>query len=131
MATALRHSSATPAPLDPGSLASIRALERDGVPRLLPLLIDIFLEDTVKVINDLRDAVRTGNTVEMQHLAHRLKGSGANFGATRLMATCQELEGLGQAGSIRGASESFRRLEQEYAHVRRALEEIRSANTAP
>jgi HPt (histidine-containing phosphotransfer) domain-containing protein len=131
MGIAYRRSGATPAPLDPRSLANIRALEAKSAPHLLARLIDIFLEDTPNIIHDLCIAVSTGDAGQIKHLAHRLKGSCANFGASALVARCEELEGLSATGSLRGVAESLRRVEDEYGRVRVALEQIRRATTAP
>lgn len=127
MGTAFRSLGEAAVPLDPRSLASIRALEAKSAPHLLALLIDIFLEDTPNVLNDLRGAVQIADADATWHLAHRLKGSCASFGATALVRTCEEMEALGISGSLRGAADCLGRLEQEYARVRSALEQIRSA----
>jgi HPt (histidine-containing phosphotransfer) domain-containing protein len=92
----------------------------------MSLLVSIFLEDSAKVVSNLRSAVKAGDMHGVQQLAHRLKGSCASFGASGLMSICEELEGLGRDGSVRGAAESLECLETEYVRVRIALEQIRS-----
>jgi two-component system sensor histidine kinase/response regulator len=116
-------------PLNPQSLASIWALQTGSGPDLMSLLIDIFLEDSAKVVSDLRNAVKIGELHKVQQLSHRLKGSCASFGASALMTICEDLEGLGRNGSAHDAAESLAYLETEYGRVRTALEQIRSVST--
>ncbi len=127
MTTAPSRGGAAPnQPLDPQSLAGIWALQTRSGPDLMTLLIGIFLEDSAKVVSDLRNAVKTGDMHRVQLLSHRLKGSCASFGASGLMSICEELEGLGRDASAHGAVESLECLEAEYVCVRIALEQIHS-----
>ncbi|MGI8543813.1 MAG: response regulator [Aridibacter sp.] len=53
--------------------------------------IELFLNDSVKVLNDLVKAYENSNYIQILREAHKLKGSSANMGAVRLPELCQEL----------------------------------------
>ena len=108
--------------LNPDALAMLRALQSERTPNLLAELIDLFLDDAPHVLAALQAAVAASDTAMVRQLAHRLKGSSANFGATALVAVCEELEMLGRSGVIRGASERLVRLMHEYGRVTVALQ---------
>ena len=55
-------------------------------------------------------------------MAHALKGSSANMGATRLVTICEELEAAGRSGKLENAVVLAEHLEAEYGRVRTALE---------
>ena len=55
-------------------------------------------------------------------MAHALKGSSANMGATRLVTICEELEDVGHSGELKRAPVLAERLEAEFGRVRTALE---------
>jgi hypothetical protein len=61
MTTAPSIGAAPNQPLDPQSLASIWALQTRSGPDLMSLLVSIFLEDSAKVVSDLRSAVKAGD----------------------------------------------------------------------
>ena len=52
----------------------------------------VFYRVTPPLIGELRDAVERGDDDESRRLAHKLKGSSATVGATRMAALSSELE---------------------------------------
>ena len=52
----------------------------------------VFYRVTPPLIGELRDAVERGDDDESRRLAHKLKGSSATVGATRMAALSNELE---------------------------------------
>ena len=86
-------------------------------------LIGLFLEDTPRLLADLRETVAHGDAEGLQRAAHTLKSSSASLGAMGLSALCQELEVMRRAGTLEGAAEKVARVEAEYERVKATLEE--------
>jgi CheY-like chemotaxis protein/HPt (histidine-containing phosphotransfer) domain-containing protein len=126
-------SSAEPEPQGPPLPAGVLhppALERlleiiGDDPDLLRALIDTFLRDVPRLIDDARRGLQQGQADEVRRAAHTLKSNGATFGATTFSELGRELESLARSGALEGAAELIERLEAEYESVRTALEAVR------
>jgi diguanylate cyclase (GGDEF)-like protein len=111
-------------PLDAEMLKRLRA----SVGSAFFKMIEIFLEDT-SVYLDLLPKVIAGNeTKELMEIAHNIKGSAKNFGATRLASIAKQLEDLGRSRSVGGASDLLTALIAEYSLVKKALQQERQLN---
>jgi two-component system, sensor histidine kinase and response regulator len=108
--------------VDANALAALRELDMDGDSGILTQLIQVFLENTPMLISDARRAIGQGTAADVTRVAHTLKGSCANFGATRLRVVCAKLEQLAGGGSIHGAGALLGEIEREFGFVRTALE---------
>ena len=106
-------------PLDPGVLASLREL---GDPDLISELAQIFLDDTSSRLTALREAVEGDDASSVERIAHTLKGSSGNMGATRMAAICAELQNVGASGNLARAPELLGRLVAEFERARPVLE---------
>lgn len=114
-----------PAPLvvlDGERISTLRSLQRKGEPDVLAGLARPFLEDASRHLGELGAALAAADAAALGHLAHALKGSSANLGATRLAALCGELEVLGRSGELTFAAEVLSHLETEVDRVRAAFE---------
>ena len=111
-----------PAPvLDDRRLAELRDLE-PGDPSLLLRFIARFGDGTRQRIADLRAAHSEGDAEAQGRIAHGLKGSASNLGASVLADVCKRVEDLGAAGRL--ADEALvARVEDEVDRATRALEE--------
>jgi HPt (histidine-containing phosphotransfer) domain-containing protein len=86
-------------------------------------LIAVFLDDALKLLADLREAVDQGDSEGLERAAHTLKSSSASLGAMTLSALCKELEAMGRAGTLEGTAAKVAQVEVEYERVKAALEE--------
>jgi two-component system sensor histidine kinase/response regulator len=105
--------------IDLSQLASLRAIRQPGHADLFTELIDLFLQGTESRLNVLHEAHLRNGADEIRQVAHLLKGSSANIGASRMVALCQELGGKDRANDDTGAL--LARLGQEFELVRAAL----------
>ncbi|MDQ3316661.1 MAG: response regulator, partial [Actinomycetota bacterium] len=105
--------------LDPEVLASLRDL---GDVELLTELAEMFFGDASSRLGELREAVEAGDAAGVERVAHTLKGSSGNMGATRMSAICAELQDVGVSGDLARAPGLLERLEEEFGRVRPALE---------
>ncbi len=87
--------------LDQSVLAGLRELGDQG---LIAELAELFLEDASSYIEALQEATEEGDAPSVERLAHTLKGSCANMGATRMVAICAELEEAGRSGDLAPAA---------------------------
>jgi CheY-like chemotaxis protein len=106
-------------PLDPDVLAGLREL---GDPDLLSDLVGIFSDDASSRLATLHEAVEGDDAQSVEHVAHALKGSSGNMGATRMAAICTELQDAGASGDLSRAPALLEQLEDEFGRVRPALE---------
>ena len=91
-----------------------KALERlDGDENLLQEVIKIFLEETPKLMAELRQGIVDKNAEVVERLAHSLKGQLGYMGLTAIAERARDLELLGKKHKLDCALELFSRLESE------------------
>jgi two-component system, sensor histidine kinase and response regulator len=114
---------ANPAVLNRDMLESLRRLE-EYEPGILSELVETFASSTPSRLADLRAAVAAEDAQGVEDIAHALKGAAGNMGAWRVSEICGQLEAMGGAGEMADdAPELLRRLEEEFASARLALEQ--------
>jgi CheY-like chemotaxis protein len=104
--------------IDLSQLAALKLIRRPGRPHLFRDLIDLFLNEGDLDLKALHAALTRDDTVEIQRVAHHLKGSSANIGATQMAALCEKLESRNLA---KDARVFLGQLENEFELVREAL----------
>jgi HPt (histidine-containing phosphotransfer) domain-containing protein len=104
--------------IDFSQLAALRLIRKPERPNLFTELIDLFLNEATSDLKALHKALMTGDADEIQRVAHRLKGSSANIGATQLAALSEELE---SGDPAKDATELMTKLDNEFELVREAL----------
>ncbi len=94
---------ASPAPetpalrlIDLGVLEELRSFDTGEV-AMFDELMRTYQEEVQMQIGAIREAHSTDDMIGLSHAAHRLRGSSAYFGATRLADLCVELERAGKA----------------------------------
>ena len=80
-----------------------------------------FLEDTERILGELRSDAASGRAAEVRRHAHSLKSTAASFGASALSDLCRRLEELGQADRLEDAPALIEDVAGEFARVRVAL----------
>ena len=90
-------------------------------------LVDTFLDDAPKMLDDLRDALAMRDAARFKRAAHSLKSNSNTFGALELglLARSLELAGLDQA--LASDPDPLARLMSEYARVASRLKSLRNA----
>lgn len=105
-------------PIDAEATAGLR--QEGG--NLLTELIDMFLTEAPKSLSQVDKALAQNDLKTVAFEAHRLRGSGASFGAKQMCELCQALEQAGKAGDLTRAQILARELEAECKRVCDALE---------
>ncbi len=116
----------TPAasPLDKRALDQIRALQRPGAPDLLSKIIGLYLNDSLKLLQQIRDGIADADPEMLRQAAHSLKSGSANLGAIELAAACKEMEQRGRGRQLEGTADLLRQLETHYDQAREALAKL-------
>ena len=86
-------------------------------------LMRTYLEEVQMQISAIREAHSADDMIGLANVAHRLRGSSAYFGATRLAELCVELEHAGRSGKRQAA----RTLAAEVEHIARQTLEMLQA----
>ena len=106
-------------PLDQSVLEGLREL---GDSDLLTELVNLFVEEVPPHLEALRQVVESGDAPSVERIAHTLKGSCGNMGATRMASLCAKLQDAGASEDLSSSSELLKRLEAEFERVRSVLE---------
>jgi PAS domain S-box-containing protein len=108
-----------PAVIDHDDLDQLRRTV--GGQEALEEVMTTFLEDTERILGELRADAAAGRAAEVRRHAHSLKSTAASFGASDLSDLCRRLEELGQADRLDGAPALVEDIAEEFARVRIAL----------
>jgi CheY-like chemotaxis protein len=122
------RASATPLPVaffDSAAMAHLHALV-GGDRGALSELITSYLNDTLKLLRDLRQALETNRPDLLRRAAHSLKSSSRDFGALGLSALGRQLEEIGKDNRVSGAAELIAQAESAYEPLRIMLQQISS-----
>jgi CheY-like chemotaxis protein len=100
---------------------NLEALGIENSPFLVKI-IQVFLEDGIVLVRKTVDAFNQGDASALEFATHTLKSSSAYLGALHLSHLCGQLEKLGGAGNLIGATPLIQQLETEYSKVELALQ---------
>ncbi len=90
---------------------------------LVAELIVIYLEESPKQMNQIKEAIATGNMANLSLYAHSLKGASANMGAMEVRYAAAELEAKGKANDSSELQPLWQRLQEAFE---RAVAEFKS-----
>jgi signal transduction histidine kinase/CheY-like chemotaxis protein len=100
---------ATDAPFDRAEV--LGRLEGDD--QLLREVIDLFVQDSVALLDRLRRAVEANDAAEVRAAAHRLKGAASNLAAGPVTDAARALELVAEQGTLSEAMPAWQRLKHE------------------
>jgi CheY-like chemotaxis protein len=87
------------------------ALERaGGDPQILQEVVQLFLDDSPRLLGELREAVAASDAARLRRVAHTLKGSIGIFGPSPAADLAARLEAMGRAGSTAGGAATVEEL---------------------
>ena len=105
----------------------LHGLEASAAPRLAEQMLPMFLSDTSRRIELLRDAVKQRDGLEAHRVAHTLHGSAATVGAANMVQACAEIIREVRHGSFDRCDRQLQELDRDFESIRRAAESIRPA----
>ena len=99
-------------------------LERlGGDNKLLDEVLQVFLEECPKMLEELRGAVDGGDPTLVHRAAHSMTGALLNISAAPAAAEAKQLELLGSEERLAESASVLERLEQEIERLQRVLAE--------
>lgn len=97
-------------------------LERmGGDMELLAEVVDLFLEDSPKMLDSLRVAISGGDAHSVERSAHSLKGALLNMAAEPAASVALQLERMGREEELERSLDALRQLETEMGRLCEAL----------
>lgn len=103
-------------------LSLAAALDRvGGDSQLLEEIAKLFLDNTPKLLEQIRQAVADRDALALSRSAHALKGSVGNFGADAAFQAAFRLEEMGRSGELAGADEAYAALAEVMQGVTQVL----------
>jgi two-component system sensor histidine kinase/response regulator len=116
--------SAKEAALAPFFWNRAEALERlGGDEALLRELCEIFLEESPKLLLNLRKAIEEGDASSVMRSAHSLKGEVGYLGAAGASQAAQQLEDMGAVNKLAAAPKTLTLLEREISGLHAAMKD--------
>jgi PAS domain S-box-containing protein len=94
-------------------------------------VIQVFLQDSSRLMTEMRQAIAEGNGARLERCAHSLKGAASLFAVPGVCGAAQELESRGRSGQLAGAAEVYGRLEHELARLMPALADLLTSSPRP
>lgn len=108
--------------LDPTRIDHLRELQDEDDPAFVRDMIDLFLKEAARRLDEMRAAAAAGDAAALASLAHTVKGAAASLGARALQARCAAIEARAREGQAAPAAEAVRGLEEDYGRLAIALE---------
>jgi signal transduction histidine kinase/CheY-like chemotaxis protein/HPt (histidine-containing phosphotransfer) domain-containing protein len=99
---------------------SLALVENDHA--LLQELIRLFLRESPALLTTIQQSSADGQSDQLKHAAHSLKGIASNFGAQKVVSLAFELEQLGRNGQTSGAAHTSAALAQEVNRLNSSLQ---------
>jgi two-component system, sensor histidine kinase and response regulator len=91
------------------------AIDRyDGDLDVLKMIVDSFLDDTPHALNEIANAIDSGDTAAAGARSHSLKGGASYIGAKQMQASALALETAGKAGDLNASGKSLRVLKDDF-----------------
>ena len=95
-------------------------------PEFLGELIDVYLNDSPQLIEQIRSGLAAVEIDTVRRAAHSLKSNSASLGANRLASTARELEMIAKGGTLDGAGLKLLAIETEFAQLAPVLLELKN-----
>lgn len=109
--------------LNQAALDQLRELDPDGSTGIFVQIVDTYLADSARLLQQIRNALAEKDLVAMTRGAHTLKSTSASVGATRVSEIAQALEAAGKNKTIDVCPMFLTALTAEHAASERLLRE--------
>jgi PAS domain S-box-containing protein len=107
--------------LDRQVLDQLRKVLTNGKPELLSRVINLYLAESPKLVQKLRQAAVASDAPELARAAHSLKSSSGNVGARALSRYCEDVEASVRRADTEEARRIVAQIETEHRRVQTAL----------
>jgi CheY-like chemotaxis protein len=107
--------------IDRQVLDYLATLRTNGKPELLARTINLYLVESPKLVQKLKQAAAANDAPELARSAHSLKSCSANVGARLLSRYCGDIEASARRADTEEARKIVAKVETEYGRVQSAL----------
>jgi CheY-like chemotaxis protein/HPt (histidine-containing phosphotransfer) domain-containing protein len=107
--------------IDRQVLDYLATLRTNGKPELLARTINLYLLESPKLVQKLKQAASANDAPELARSAHSLKSCSANVGARLLSRYCGDIEASARRADTEEARKIVAKVETEYGRVQSAL----------
>jgi HPt (histidine-containing phosphotransfer) domain-containing protein len=107
--------------LDRQMLDQLSKVRTNGKPELLARVINLYLVESPKLMQKLKQAAGAGDAAQIARSAHSLKSCSANVGATLLSQYCEDIEASARREDTEEACKILAKVEIEHGCVQAAL----------
>jgi CheY-like chemotaxis protein len=111
--------------LDTAVLNDITEIQTPGEPDVLVELINIYLNESAKSLQAIKNHLAFSNMEGLKRSIHSLKGSSGNIGAKYFAARCMEMENALDSKNLQKVTSLLPQAEVEYHQVCQALIDYR------
>lgn len=108
--------------LDQNALNTLRELDPDGSTGVYANIIQTYLTDAAKLMENIKAAVAANDAASLTRHAHTLKSTSMSLGATRVSAIAREMEAAAKSGATATCPLFLTALTAEHAAAVKALE---------
>jgi CheY-like chemotaxis protein/HPt (histidine-containing phosphotransfer) domain-containing protein len=117
--------------IDRQVLEQLRKVVTNGKPELLERVVKLYLTESPKLVQKMKQAAGAADTGAIASSAHSLKSSSANVGAMALSRYCADIEACARRAQTEEARRLLERIEAEHGSVQTALAaEVEQLSTA-
>jgi histidine-containing phosphotransfer protein len=102
-------------------LSRLQELEQETDLEFVFELIDLYCDESPKMIHSIATALQSQNAQALAIAAHTLKGSSLNIGAKQMGTLCLHLEELGKSKGPIPLDTSTREIEAEFERIKLTL----------
>jgi HPt (histidine-containing phosphotransfer) domain-containing protein len=88
-----------------------------GDRQMMKELAEIYLSQTAKDLERLREAVKSGDSRAVERIAHSCVGGSATCGMTAVVEPLRDLERMGEVGDLALAETACRRAEEGFRRI--------------
>ncbi len=89
-------------------------------------LIDAYLDDTPRLINELAESLAQQDATKFCRTAHSIKSSSAALGALVFSAQAKDLEMISKQGDLAGVQQKVEHLRMNYVQVQQKLRVLKN-----
>jgi two-component system, sensor histidine kinase and response regulator len=107
--------------LDRQVLDQLSKVRTNGKPELLARVINLYLVESPKLVQKLKQAAGANDALAIARSAHSLKSSSANVGAIALSRYCEDIEASARRADTEEARKILPKIETEHGCVQTAL----------
>ncbi|NKB35303.1 MAG: response regulator [Pseudomonadales bacterium] len=105
-------------------LEKLRALQRTDKPSVIVRMADIYLQESGKHIDGIREGLIEGDAARIESCAHTLKSSTANVGSTKLPTLFKSIERKAKSGDLDAVSQLFETVQAQSMALNESLQSI-------